>query len=265
MKKFCILLLAALSGLWTCEVDHGLAPLPGKLVTHVTYHGTPPANTQGVYLIVAPDFPPHAINELFQSPNSLPINVEQCTAELELPYGHYDMISLWWYNTETKSNLADWLVLPLDWRDLMPLGFDITKQNPECNINLDAVWDRVNHNAALEGTIYFNGPFPANTSVTAVAAYSLKPETGGQYLAWLRAIDFSIGANPYKFNLPITSGYIDYIAVFWLPEHANLTDFSVIGVYENPDNPGQPASLDVADGETRRGIDIWADWSKRKP
>lgn len=256
-------LLLMLSVIIFCRIDHGLAPLPGKLVAHVTFHGKPPKDTQGIYLIVAPKFPPHAINELYHSPNSLPIDQKYATAEMDLPYGHYDMLSIWWYSTETKSNLADWLVLPLDWRDLMPLGFDITPAQPEFHIDLDAFWDRVDHNAAIEGTIYFNGPFPPNTMVTAVAAFSLKPETGGQFLAWLRAIDFSIGSNPYHYRLPVTDGYIQYVAVFWLPEHAALTDFSTLGFYEDPHNPGQPGYLEIDVGQTVKGIDIYADWNRR--
>jgi len=84
-----------------CSIDHGIAPLPGKIVTTIYFRGTPPVNTQGIYLIVAPEFPPHAINELYHSPNSLPIDKDTVYMEMELPYGHYDAVSLWWYNTET--------------------------------------------------------------------------------------------------------------------------------------------------------------------
>ncbi|MBN2356213.1 hypothetical protein JXO59_08870 [candidate division KSB1 bacterium] len=257
-----IFLLLILAVIIFCTVDHGLAPLPGKLVAHVYFHDTPPEDTQGVYLIVAPEFPPHAINELYHSSNSLPIDQDTVIAEMDLPFGHYAMLSLWWYSTETKSNLADWLVLPLD-NDLMPLGFDITREQPAFHIDLDAYWDRVDHNAAIEGTITFNGPFPSNTMVTAVAAYSIKPESGGQYLAWLRAIDFSVGTNPYHYRLPVTDGYIQYVVVFWLPENAALTEFSTLGFYEDPLNPGQPGYLEIDVGQTIENIDIYADWTRR--
>lgn len=249
-----------------CSIDHGLAPLPGQLRAKVIFANNPPSNTQGIYLIVAPQFPPHAINELFHSPNSLPIDRDTVIATMELPYGHYEALSLWWYNTETKSNLADVLALPLDPKNgLLPLGFDITAEKPVYEIELTANWQQVNRNASIEGTIDFNGPFPPNTSVTAVAAYIQKPTASVQYLIWLKSIDFSIDSNPYHYILPVRQGTINHIAVFWLPERAALTDFYTIGVYEDPARPGQPGSLRVRENDKITGIDIHADWSLASP
>jgi hypothetical protein len=262
MKQWIILIIILLAFTIHCEVDHGIAPLPGKLAATVRFHGTAPANTEGIYLIVAPQFPPHAINELYQSPNSLPIDQAIVSAEVELPYGHYQAVSLWWYNTETKSNLADVLALPLDPKNsLMPLGFDITPKDPIFKIDLDAYWSLVDRDATIEGTIYFNGPFPKNTSITAVAAYLLEPEVSFQYLSYLKSIDYSINKNPYHYKLPIHHGTINYIVVFWLPERTNLTDFRTIGVYEDPKRPGKPGKVKTSANETVTGIDIYADWS----
>lgn len=249
-----------------CNTDHGIAPLPGKIVTTIFFRGTPPANTQGIYLIVAPEFPPHAINEVYHSPNSLPIDKDTVYAEMELPYGHYDAVSLWWYNTETESNLADVLALPLDpGNDLMPLSFEITSENPVYEIELYANWSRVDRDAAIEGVIYFNGPFPENTHITAVAAYQYQPTENIHYLLWLKSMDYSIDENPYHYLLPVRHGNIDYIAVFWLPERADLTDFRTIGVYKNPNNLNEIGKLRVPADTTLKNIDIYADWSLINP
>ena len=246
-----------------CKIDHGLAPLPGKLIVEVSFRGTPPEDTEGIYLIVAPQFPPHAINELYHSPNSLPINKKEVITELALPYGHYDALSLWWYSTETKANLADVLALPLDpYNNLRPLGFDLSPQNPVYHMKLSANWLRVDRDSAIEGTIYFNGPFPANTLATAVAAYVVEPTEPIHYLTFLKSIDFSINKNPYHYRLPLRHGSVKYLAVFWLPEKANLTDFEVIGVYMDPNNPQQYGKLSLKPNQTLTGIDIYADWSK---
>ncbi len=262
-KYFLCLFLGLLSFLSSCSDDHGLAPLPGRLLVDIKFHGTPPANTQGIYLIVTPDFPPHAINELFHSSNSLPIGLDSVHTEIDLPLGHYDAISLWWYSNDTKSNLADVLSLPLDINNnLLPLGFDLTTSQPQHQMNLVANWDKVNRDASIEGTIYFNGPFPVNTLATAVAAYRYKPTVSVEYLTFLKSIDFSVGTNPYHFKLPVRNGNIEYLAVFWLPENSNLTEFQTIGVYENPAQPGEPAKFRVKTGEALTGLDIQADWSK---
>ncbi len=245
-----------------CGSDHGVAPLPGKVKVTVYFRGTPPANTQGIYLIVAPKFPPHAINEMFHSANSLPIVEDTVHTEMELPLGHYESISLWWYSTETKSNLADVLAMPLDANNnLLPLGFDITAAKPEARVELYASWDRVNRDAAIEGTVYFNGPFPANTLATAVAAYRYKPEAKVHYLVYLKTIDFSINSNPYHFKLPVRQGPIDYLAVYWLPDHASMAEFREIGVYRDPKNPTLPGKISPKTGQTISGLDIYADWS----
>jgi len=261
-KHLVIFLLFILTVL-NCKMNHGISPLPGKVNVTVYFRGTPPENTQGIYLIVAPKFPPHAINELFNSPNSLPVGRDTVYATLSLPYGHYESISLWWYSTETKSNLADVLALPLDaTNNLLPLGFDITPDKPVANMELFANWSRVERDAAIEGTVYFNGPFPPNTLATAVAAYIFEPEINVQYLVWLKSIDFSVDKNPYHYRLPLRHGQVNYIAVFWLPDQANLTDFRVLGVYEDPSNPGQPGRISLKANETIKGLDIHADWKK---
>ncbi len=271
MKKlflpFLILIIITLFAfIIRCELDHGIAPLPGKLIATIHFRGEPPENTQGIYLAVMPVFPPHAINELYLSPNSLPKDQDTVVTEMELPYGHYDAVSLWWYSTETKSNLADILALPINpFDDFRPVSFDITKAEPVAKMILDANWNKMNRNAAIEGTIQFSGPFPENTLVTAIAAYVDKPERNIDYLVWLESMDFSIEDNKdhtYKYRLPVRNGRYKYIAVFWLPERADLTDFKTVGIYEDPDQPGQAKTVRVNPDETITGIDIFADWSK---
>ncbi|UCE06035.1 MAG: hypothetical protein JSW07_21005 [bacterium] len=266
MKQKIFLLIIVSLGILKCNFDHGIAPLPGKIAVTIYFRGSPPKNTQGIYMIVAPDFPPHAINELYHSPNSLPIDKDTIYTEMELPYGHYDAISLWWYSTETESNLADVLALPLDpGNNLMPLGFDITPENPAFEIELYANWNRVDRDATIEGTIYFNGQFPKNTHVTAVAAYQYQPKENIHYLLWLKSMDYSIDRNPYHYRLPVRHGKVEYIAVFWLPEHSELTAFRTIGIYKAPNNPNQAGKLSISADTTITGIDIYADWSLISP
>lgn len=265
MLKHYILWLLLAGILWMgCSSDHGLEPQPGRLIVDVFFRGTPPASTQGIYLIVAPQFPPHAINELFHSSNSLPINRDSVRTVIDLPYGHYDAISLWWYSNATESNLADVLALPLV-QDSMgvfqPMDFNLSASNPIDSVQLYASWDKVNRDASLEGTIYFNGPFPKSTLATAVAAYSIEPKSNIEYLTYMKSIDFSVGANPYHYKLPIRNGTVSYLVVLWLPARASMTQFLKLGHYQNPAAPGSPAILKIKPGERRTGLDIYADWS----
>ena len=245
----------------SCDFNHGIAPLPGKIKATIYFYGEPPQNTEGIYMTVTPYFPPHAINELYQSPNSLPIHQDTVITEMELPYGHYDAMSLWFYSTDTKSNLADILAIPLNSQTLYPIDFNITEENPVVEMEMFANWATVDKNAAIEGTITFNGPFPKNTLATAVAAYLYEPIENIHYLVWMKAIDFSINSNPYKYRLPVRNGTVGYIAVLWLPERADLTSFRTLGIYEDPNNPGKPGTLRLKKDELRTGINISADWA----
>jgi hypothetical protein len=171
----------------------------------------PAANTQGIYLIVAPQFPPHAINELHHSSNSLPIDRDSVRTVIDLPYGHYDAISLWWYSKETKSNLADILALPLAKDSLAgfkPVGFDLSSSHASDYIKLYPDWNKVNRDASLEGTIYFNGPFPKNTLATAIAAYSYTPDSNLEYLTYMKQL-ISAHKTPI-ITTPIRSGAINF-------------------------------------------------------
>ncbi len=264
LKRYFLIILAAAALGAGCSGDHGLAPQPGRLVVDVFFRGTPPPATQGIYLIVAPQFPPHAINELYHSSNSLPIGRDSVRAVIDLPYGHYDAISLWWYSTETKSNLADVLALPII-QDSAGVwgakGFELTRSNPSEYVKLYPDWNKVNRDASLEGTITFSGPFPKNTLATAIAAYAYEPESNIEYLLYMKSIDFSIGTNPYRYKLPIRSGTVNYVVVLWLPERAAMTGFTELGILEDPAQSGTPLKLKIKAGETRTGLNIHADWS----
>ncbi len=271
MKKTVLLsFLLILLTINACDVDHGLKPLPGRLELIVYFRNEPPKNTQGIYLMISPEFPPHAINEVFHSPNSLPIDQDSVYHEVVLPYGHYDAIALWWYSTETESNLADVLAIPISIEgDLEPLGFDITPDEPVYRVEIWANWNKVNRDASIQGKITFDGEYPENTAVVAVAAFKQKPERSLDYLLYLKSIDFSIDKdeNPYYYNLPVRSGSVGYVSVFWLPEKAALTEFQTIGYYVDPDADPQegeepPAgNLRPKSGEDVTGIDIHADFN----
>jgi hypothetical protein len=250
-----------------CEIDHGLAPIPGKLRARVAFRGTPPEDTQGVYMIVAPQFPPHAINELYQSPNSLPVGQDTVYTEIDLPYGHYEAFGLWWYSKDTRSNLADILALPHDGITGEPIGFDLSPEEPIAEKVMHANWGDMNRDAALKGTVYFDGDFPSNTNITAVAAFSGRPITSIHYLVWLRAIDITIetGVRSHQFNLPVKSGHIGYIAIFWLAENAPIYDIKIIADARDPSNPEKVWSKTLHADETVEGIEIHVDWNNPQP
>ncbi|MDZ7315319.1 MAG: hypothetical protein ONB24_04265 [candidate division KSB1 bacterium] len=262
-----VILFILVTSIYRCDIDHGLAPLPGTLNLTVYFRNTPPKNTQGIYLMVAPKFPPHAINEVYHSPNSLPIDQDTVFHQLALPYGHYDALALWWYSKDVESNLADVLAIPIDYTSgLKPLGFDITPEKPVVDIQLPVNWAKVDRDAAIEGTVYFSGPFPKDTDIVAVAAFKSKPVGDVDYLIQLKSLDFSIkmNQNPYKYRLPVRSGSVGYIAVFWLPEHAGLNEFSIAGEYKSPEDSTRLGSLRLKPGDVAQNVDIFVDWKKMK-
>ena len=272
MKKIipALLVFIFLGLLFRCSTDHGLEPVKGRLEARIIFSGDPPANTEGIYLAVAPVFPPHAINELYHSPNSLPLDQDTVEVSLDLPYGHYDAFIIWWYGKDTKSNLADILSIVPD-NTGNPQSFDLTEESPVYRFNkLRLSPEILDRPSALKGTITFNGPFPDNTWATAVVAYSAEPVSDLDYIVRLKSIDFSVGptsenfdaaTSTYTYNLPIQNKIsIKHIAVFWLPEQAGITDFRVLGTYDFSNQPDgefvfeEPTTVD--------SLDIFADWNQ---
>jgi hypothetical protein len=245
-----------------CHYDHGIAPLPGKLRVQVAFRGTAPENTQGIYLVVAPYFPPHAINELYHSPNSLSIDQDTVVTEIDLPYGKYEAFGLWWYSKDTKSNLADIFNMPHDGNTGLPIGFVLTPSQSVVDMYLNADWNQMHRDAAIKGTITFKGSFPDNTLATAVAAFKFKPIYDIHYLVWLKSVDFAIDPDKevHHFTLPVRHGNIGYIAVFWLADHAPLTEIQIVGSYKDPETQ-QEGKFSIAEGDTIRDVDIYVDWS----
>ena len=262
MKLFNIIIVLLL--LFSCSNDHGLAPLRGRLGVNVIFlQDRPPENTEGVYLFVAPKFPPHAINELYLSPNSLPLEQDTVYTEMALPFGRYEAVGLWWYNKETNSNLADVVTLKLD-EKLQPYAFDVNEQESNHEIELWANLNRVDRDATIEGTIHFNGPIPKHTLVIGVAAYLKRPVDKVEYLVYLMSMDFSVDNNPYHYQLPVKSkaGSVKYLVVLWLPERAGLDSFQELGFYHDPENPGEPGSIRLQPNTVVSGYDIYADWNQ---
>ncbi|MBN1782855.1 hypothetical protein JW948_17100 [bacterium] len=259
----CLCILALLFG---CDVDHGLEPMPGRLEVKAMFRGTPPADTQGAYLIVAPQFPPRAINELFQSPNSLPVGQDTVLTGIDLPYGHYEAYGLWWYSKDTRSNLADLLYLPMDLLTGEPIGFDITPEQPLVQRTMKPNWDNMNRDASIRGTVHFLGDFPQESDITAVAAFHAEPKSVIHYLVWLKSIDITIepGVKSHDFILPVKSGQIGYIAIFWLPKNAPIYDIQIVAECYDPDHPDEFWEKVLAPGETVEGVQINVDWDHWK-
>ncbi len=262
MKYVYLLLTLFISSIFlSCGDNHGIEPLPGRLDLNI-YFSTEdiPENTEGVYLFVAPQFPPHAINEMFLSPNSLPLGEDTVITSMELPYGHYQAIGLWWYNKNTVSNLADLFTLKFN-NELLPYEFDITENAPVHQTDLWANLERVDRDASIEGTIYFDRAFPDSTLLTAVAAYSQRPTNDLEHLIYLKSMDFSVDENPFHYKLPIKGpAIIKYVVVLWLSDRSGLDDFKTVGYYVDPVDSTSPGTLRLRQDQTATDIDIHADW-----
>ena len=166
VKRCFLLFVLFYTGFFTsCRTGGGLAPLPGQLQVRIIFLNKDiPPNTEGVYLFAAPRFPPHAINELFMSPNSLPLDNDTVFTQIDLPYGTYEAIGLWWFNKDTQSNLADVFTLNLG-HDLMPVQYEITPEQPVVSTTMYANLDRVERDAFIKGrSPPPAGPLPAASS-----------------------------------------------------------------------------------------------------
>ena len=259
--RFILLLCILLS----CRIDHGLAPLSSRISGTVTFTGDFPANTDQVRVAVTATFPPRDIKELTFS-NALTLG-PQADYEIFLPPATYEVIAVFWKEKNQSWNISDVigvyggtfvgdLLIPT----FKPVTLPDASASVE-NIDIEANLNKVNRDAALEGTITFNGDWPAHTGLVGIGAFVDIPQAGNPVDYYFKniALDYAIppGVASHGYRLRVRSGEtIHYIAVLWIDDDYDLASITDLGHYRDPADPQQPGSVTVGAGATETGIDI---------
>ena len=260
-----ILLVLLFLGL-ACRIDHGLAPIHSMIRGRVIFVDKLPPNTDQVQVAVAKEFPPKALLDLGLS-GPLPFWQDTVEYEILLPLGHYEAVGVLWKEKGRTWSISSILGLHTRRNSLLPKPIDLTKEHPIADsVDIYADPALIMRGAFLQGRITYIGEWFPDIQIVVIAAFPVVPEEQVDYLT-ARGMDLTrpIGVKEDDFILDVTPDTLKYIAVFSISQIGGEFKFRELGLYEDPDNPGQPGQVYVAHGDTARNINITVDFSKVEP
>jgi hypothetical protein len=267
---FCMLGMAVSSALFFvgCS-DFGIEAdlFKGKVKGKLFFTEAAPENTDEIRVVVSQKFPPIDFKtHLFSGP--LPFNRDAADTidyEVDVPLGTYDYVFVLWKGKDQPLSLAGIIG---QFGDILGTPVTVTEDDSvvtDININVD--FERVLRGGFISGRIRLIGEVPDNTAGMAFIASEFIPETN-QDLFTPPFPTFEIISGPevefleFDYQFAIKPAVYKYVAVVWLAQGAGLTDFKTLGIYEDPENPGQPGEVVIEEGlPGATGIDITGDFA----
>lgn len=248
-KRWIVTALLGLEFFLACDVDHGLGPIP--VITGKVYlKGVRPDIAGELIVVVAPDFPPKKWTDIIRttpltvSPDYDLVKRDTISWELPLPRGTYDVVAILWkryeeeWSFESVSNILGVYNIPNQFKPaqvIIPPGEMVVD-----SIDMKADFGMIRYGSFVKGKITYKGTFRDDTAMMILAAFPMKPERVIDYLyamGWDLTIPTIKKAYPMEYVLPIASGYIKYVALFWKGENSGPYDFKKIGEYMLQDDP----------------------------
>jgi len=122
---------------------------------------------------------------------------------------------------------------------------------------------------------YVGGPsaWPDTTEWVRVAAFSRRPNSVTEILLpplpiFSDTLTRFVGT--YDYQLKVPAGRYEWIVLAWKPKlkvfsNPTYSGLDTLGIYYDPNNPGQYGVVSVAEGQTVSGINITADFSELTP
>lgn len=115
----------------------------------------------------------------------------------------------------------------------------------------------------VSGTIRYSGTWPANTLTVLLAFYrTYPPENIIQFADTLLNLPTFVDSTQYLKKLE--SGRYEWVVLAWVPA-SGLAGLDTLGTYYQNNDFSRPGTIDLAPGDTLKGIDIRADFSKLSP
>ena len=256
-----------------CSIDHGLEPIHSKIGGKIFFQGDAPSGTDEIRVAVIKDFPPRAINELFFS-DQIPFAEDTVAWEIYMSPGRYAAVVVVWKEKRQSWNLSDIIGLhggTFIGDMLIPTYLPVTipdEMSVIDDIDIQANLNRVNRDAAIEGTVTFTGEWPENTGIVGIGAFVDIPEPGNliDYFFKNVALDYTVPPfvpeYTYRLRVASTLGTLGYISVIWIDKTFDLTSIKDIGFYRDPENPDLPGSVPLAQNATSGGIDITVNFNE---
>jgi hypothetical protein len=257
----------------SCEIDHGLYPINYLIKGTIFFvMGDPPDSTDRIEVFALKEFPPKDPQNFLYLGQSGPIvyDNEERNVEYEIKVSptSYQLVVLLWKQKNHDLNLTGILGIYTGKDGASFSGtVEVSKEIPVVeNVNIYANWEKVNKDGFISGDISYEGKWPEDTSILLLAIYNVKPnpENEGTYFSF-ENFDYTqpLFTVSSSYRLAVRSSIYNYIVLFWVGKNVSkLTDLVEIGVYESPNYPGEPGTVDLSAGGEAENIDIHVDFNK---
>ncbi|MFQ5709472.1 MAG: hypothetical protein ACE5HO_18600 [bacterium] len=275
LGAFCLLGAILIFGaiFYACTNDFGVEAdfFKGSIKGEVVLNSLVPENTDEIRIAVTKSFPPSDILGLIFS-GPLPVKKDSTLTaqtvafDLQVPLGEYEAAFAIWKELDESFNPADIIGLYGNLQLSQPIPISVTQDTPTVeNVDIDIDFGKVMRNSKIEGRITFVGDWPANTGAVAIFVFPIVPKViPDDFLTFAAFEELPQNVETFDYRVRISSGLYKYIAVFWLAEGDDLTNFKTLGFYRNPDAPEEPGEVMLETDQTVTGIDITADFANIK-
>jgi hypothetical protein len=250
-----------------CGYDHGIDPVSSKITGKVSFVGDMPQNTGEIRVAVAVTFPPTDISQLLTS-EPLPKGIDTVSYEILVPYGEYEAVGVIWKANNASWSLTDILGIYSDASGFLPRSVQVDPENPVADsVDIVADYRLVTRGAYITGRITFEGDWPQDTEIVAVAAFHEEPHSIVDLLNPENISGYGLvpkGVPSYDYRIAVAPGSYKFVAVFWIQkiQQGQFPQFAVIGFHADPQLPDSPKEVTAELGETTAGVDITADFGR---
>ncbi len=222
----------------------------------VHFLGPRPEGVTKAVIVASRSYPPENLLDVKIGP-TIDITEDSVAFEMQLPPGEYALLGVVLLSPEGEiafSTLNGFYCSPED--SLHPgkilIPNDQTWVGP-VRIDVDFT------TGAIEGTVHFEGAWPANTEFVRVAAFETVPQTQQDYFKVKGFTDpLPFGADEVAYHLSLPPGTYRWIIVVWKAKGTSLLQMKHIGTYLDPQDPSRPGTVEVPPGGVVTGVDIVA-------
>ena len=223
-----------------------------------------------VCTIAFSEYPPENQNDVYFS-KPMDLNIEVQDYSIPVPNDTFLAVAVIWKKQGQEWNYSNVLGLyGFEWTNPFDFNFTpipVTENEPvAANIDINADWNRTALDGLVKGTVTFVGAWPSDTKFLGIFAFNSVPDLNNLISLYLSLKGFDIAVprfkDKYDFSLPIYSGEIKWLGMFFLSEAASdISDVKVIGFYRSTTDASKPGTFLVPKEDVIENIDLNCDFN----